>query len=167
MLRYFSAEPKSSHNFCSSQPVTHSGVLLKMEVGIRNGAWRRARRYPVYLWSLRWVYAVKKTRRLVYGVYPRIPPNTPLVTHTHAHPFNGPFPGLPGLASTRKVKPIRISLEQETVSGSGISWAICKSASRSRQITMPLPHHSFFTGQMPFLPPNQQRQSTEGSKPAS
>ena len=27
-----------------------------------------------YLWSLRWVYAVKKTRGLVYGVYPRIPP---------------------------------------------------------------------------------------------
>jgi len=28
---------------------------------------------------------------------------------------------------------------------------------------MPAPHHSvFFTGQTPFLPPNQQRQSTEG-----
>jgi len=51
-----------------------SGVLLKMEVGIRKGAWRRAWRYPAYLWSLRWVYAVKKIRRLVYGVYPRIPP---------------------------------------------------------------------------------------------
>jgi len=24
------------------------------------------------------------------------------------------------------------------------------------------PHHSFFTGQMPFLLPNQQRQRTEG-----
>ena len=45
---------------------------------------------------------------------------------------------------TRKVKPIWILLKQETVSGSGISWAICKSASRSRQITMPVPHHSFF-----------------------
>jgi len=33
-------------------------------------------------------------------------------------------------------------LEQETVSGSGISWAICKSAPRSREITMPAPHHS-------------------------
>jgi len=30
------------------------------------------------------------------------------------------------------------------VSGSGISWAICKSAPRSRQITMPVPHHSVF-----------------------
>jgi len=28
---------------------------------------------------------------------------------------------------------------------------------------MPAPHYSvFFTGRMPFLPPNQQRQSTEG-----
>ena len=35
-------------------------------------------------------------------------------------------------------------MEQETVSGSGISWAICKSAPRSRQITMPVPHHSVF-----------------------
>ena len=40
--------------------------------------------------------------------------------------------------------------------GSGISWAECKSAPHSRQITMPAPHHSvFFTGWMPFLPPNQ------------
>ena len=55
-----------------------------------------------------------------------------------------------------------ILLKQETVSGSGISWAICKSASSSRQITTPAPHYSVFTGQMPFLPPNQQCQSTEG-----
>ena len=48
------------------------------------------------------------------------------------------------------------------MSGSGISWAICKSAPRSRQITTPAPHRCFFTGRMPFLPPNQQCQSTEG-----
>ena len=30
---------------------------------------------------------------------------------------------------------------------------------------MLVPHHSVFTGQMPFLPPNQQRQSTEGTLP--
>jgi len=30
------------------------------------------------------------------------------------------------------------------VSGSGISWTICKSAPRSRQITTPEPHHSVF-----------------------
>jgi len=49
------------------------------------------------------------------------------------------------------------------VSGSGISWAICKPAPHSRQITIPAHHHSVFTGRMPFLPPNQQRQSTEGT----
>ena len=53
-------------------------------------------------------------------------------------------PGLPGWAGTRKVKPIWILMEQETVSGSGIIWAICKSAPRSRQITTPAPHHSVF-----------------------
>jgi len=52
-------------------------------------------------------------------------------------------------------------LEQEIVSGSGISWAICKSAPWPRHITMPVSHHSVFTGRMPFLLPNQQRQSTE------
>jgi len=67
-------------------------------------------------------------------------------------------------ARTQKVKPIWILLKQETVSGSGISWAICKSAPRSRQITKPAPPLlSFFTGWMPFLPPNQQHQSTEGT----
>jgi len=53
-------------------------------------------------------------------------------------------------------------LEQEIVTGSGISWAICKSAPHHRQITMPASHWLVFTGRMPFLPPNQQHQSTEG-----
>ena len=54
------------------------------------------------------------------------------------------FPGLPRWAGTRKVKPIWILLKQETVSGSSISWAICESAPRSRQIIMPATHHSVF-----------------------
>ena len=56
------------------------------------------------------------------------------------------FPGLPRWAATRKVKPIWILLKRETVSGSGISWAVCKSAPRSRLITTPAPHHSDFYG---------------------
>ena len=48
--------------------------------------------------------------------------------------------GLPWWACSRKVKLIWILLKQETASGSGISWAICKSAHRSRPITMPAPH---------------------------
>ena len=54
------------------------------------------------------------------------------------------FLGLPRWANIRKVKTIWILLKQETVCGSGISWAICKSAPNSRQITTPAPHHSVF-----------------------
>ena len=103
-----------------------------------------------YFQKTQWLYT-SGTIKLIY-------------THTR---LTALFPGPPRWAGTRKVKPIWILLKQETVSGSGsgISWAICKSASRSRQITMPVPHHSnFFTRRMPFLPPNQQRQSTEGIK---
>jgi len=44
----------------------------------------------------------------------------------------------------------------------GISWSICKSERRPGQITMPAPHHPVFIGWMPFLPPIQQHQNTEG-----
>jgi len=63
--------------------------------------------------------------------------------HTHTR-LTALFPGLHGWAGTRKAKPNWILLKQETVSGSGFSWAICKSARRSRQITIPSPHHSVF-----------------------
>jgi len=74
--------------------------------------------------------------------------------YTHTHPFNGPCPGLPRSAGTRKVKPIWILLKQEAVSGSGISWAICKSAPRSRQITTPAhPPLSFIQAGFPSCRP--------------
>jgi len=82
---------------------------------------------------------------------------------THTHPFNGPVSGTTRVSRYQKGKPIWILLKEETVSGSGISWAICKSAHRSRQITMPAPHLSVFYRRMPFLPPNQQCRSTEGT----
>jgi len=68
---------------------------------------------------------------------------TVYVTHTHTH-LTALFPGLPGWAGTRKVKPIWTLLKQETVSSSGVSWTICKSAPRSRQVTTPASHHSVF-----------------------
>ena len=84
--------------------------------------------------------------------------------HTHT-PVYGPLFRTTRVSRYQKVKPVWISLKQETVNGSGISWAMCKSAPRSREITTPAPHHSsFFTGWMPFLPPNQQCQSTEGAE---
>ena len=55
--------------------------------------------------------------------------------HTHTL-LTAVCPGLPWWAGT----PVWILLKQETVSGSSISWAICKSAPCSRQITMLAPH---------------------------
>ena len=68
-------------------------------------------------------------------------------THTHTHTdsrLTALFPGLHRSVGTRTVKPIWILLKQQTVSGSGIRWAICKSAPRPRQMTTPAPHHSVF-----------------------
>ena len=72
----------------------------------------------------------------VYFSYPML--------HTPTHPFNGPFSGTTQVSWYQKVKPIWILLKQEKVSGSGISWAIWKSAPCSRQIITPAPHHSVF-----------------------
>ena len=78
-------------------------------------------------------------------------------------PVKRPFVRTTRVSRYQKGKTNLDLLEQEAVSGSGISWVICKSVPRPRQnnhaSTTPL---SFFTGQMPFLPPNQQLHSTEG-----
>ena len=57
-----------------------------------------------------------------------LPESVCIGIHTRTHTgLTALCPGLPGWAGTRKVKPIWIWLEQEAVSGSGISWAICSS----------------------------------------
>ena len=89
-------------------------------------------------------------------------------THTHTHIiilllfWN--LSGTPQVSryqkgKTRKGKTNLDLLEQEIVSGSGICWAICKSAPHPRQPRQH-PTTQFFKGRMPFLLPNQQRQST-------
>jgi len=55
-------------------------------------------------------------------------------TRTHTHPFNRPFSGTTRVSRYQKVKPIWNLLKQVTVSGSGISWDICKSAPRSSSL---------------------------------
>ena len=72
------------------------------------------------------------------------------------------FPGLPRWSGTRKVNKSGFYWSKR-MSGSGIRWAICKSAPRSREKPCQHPTTQFFTDRMPFLPPNQQRQSTEGN----
>jgi len=51
------------------------------------------------------------------------------------------------LIGTRKVKPFSILMKQEMMGGNGISKS---SAPRSRQVTMPAPHYSVFTGRCSF-----------------
>ena len=135
-----------------------SPLLLHNMALLSAGAACLSVRFCVEYWSLV-IYA------LVFGlcIGQRSLPSHQSINYTYTR-LTALCPGPPGRAGTRKVKPIWILLEQEIVSGSGISWTICKSAARSRQITTPAPHHSVFTGRMPFLPPNQQRQSTEGNQ---
>jgi len=88
---------------------------------------------------------------------------------THTQLFYGPLGfclGLPGWAGTWKVKPGRWN--QSGFTGARDSewhWhqlGHMQIYTWSRLITTPASHHSVFTGLMPFLPPNQQCQSTEG-----
>jgi len=59
------------------------------------------------------------------------------------------FPGQPGYAVTRRVKPIWILMKQETMGGGGITWTIFKSyAPLPKWVTVPLPGLSVFTNRM-------------------
>ena len=67
--------------------------------------------------------------------------------HTHTHPFNGPLSGTTWVSRYPKGKTNLDFTEARDSEWqcSGISWAICKSAPRSRQTTTPAPHlPSFF-----------------------
>ena len=82
--------------------------------------------------------------------------------HTHTHPFNGPLSRITWLSRYQKGK---ISLDFTEARDSEWQWhqlgrmQVCTSLQTDN---MPSPHHSVFTGHIPFLPPNQQHQSTEG-----
>ena len=79
--------------------------------------------YMQSMWTLSLI-SLHTATHFTHILHTRMHARTHARTHTHTHTFNGYFPGLPGWAGTRKVKPIWILLKQETVSGSGISWAI-------------------------------------------
>ena len=84
-------------------------------------------------------------------------------THTHTHPFNGPFSGTTRVSRYQKSK---TNLDFTEARDSEWQWhqlghmQVCISLQTENHASTPL--LSFFTGRMPFLPPNQQRQSTEG-----
>jgi len=70
------------------------------------------------------------------------------------HPLNGLYGRTTWVSWHQKGKPFWILLEQDMM-GIRITWTTWKSfAPRCRQTTTPVPHHSVFTGRMPFLPPN-------------
>ena len=89
--------------------------------------------------------------------------NTKLLNNTHTQPFNGPLSRTTRVSQYQKG---RTNLDFTEARDSEWHWhqlghmQVCISLQTDNHAsTLPL---SFFTGQMPFLPPNQQRQSTEG-----
>ena len=82
-------------------------------------------------------------------------------THLHTHPFNGPLSRTTRVSRYQKGK---TNLDFTEARDSEWQWhqlghtQVCTSLQTDNHAsTAPL---SFFTGRMPFLPPNQQRQST-------
>ena len=82
---------------------------------------------------------------------------------THTHPFNGPFSGTTQVSRYQKGK---TNLDFTEARDSECQWhplgQVCTSLQTDNHASIP-PLPVFFTDRMPFLPPNQQRQSTEGN----
>ena len=89
---------------------------------------------------------------------------TPLLFSTpHTHLFNGPLSRTTRVSRYEKGK---TNPDFTEARDSEWQWhqlghmQVCTLLQTDNHASTP--HHSVFTGQMPFLPPNQQRQSTEG-----
>jgi len=86
------------------------------------------------------------------------------LVHTHKHPFNGPFSGTTRVSWYQKGK---TNLDFTGARDSEWQWhqlrhmQVCTLLQTDIHATTP--PLCFFTGRMPFLPSNQQRQSTEGT----
>ena len=86
-----------------------------------------------------------------------------LTYYTHAHPFNGPLSGTTQVSRYQKGK---TNMDFTGARDSERQWhqlghmQVCTSLQRDNHASTSL--LKFFTGRMPFLPPNQQCQSTEG-----
>jgi len=85
-----------------------------------------------------------------------------LYTHTHTHPFNGPFSGTTQVSRYQKGKTnLDFTGARQWVAVEPTGPYASLHLAPDRQ---PRQHPTiqFFTGRMPFLQPNQQCQSTEG-----
>jgi len=82
----------------------------------------------------------------------------------NTHPFNGP---LSGTTQVSRYQTGKTSLDFTEARDSEWQWhqlghmQVCTSLQADNHASTP--PLGFFTGRMPFLPPNQQRQSTEGT----
>ena len=85
-------------------------------------------------------------------------------THTHTHPFNGPFSGTTRVSRFKKGK---TNVDFTEARDSEWQWhqlghmQVCTSLQRDNHASTPM--FSFFKGRMTFLLLNQQHQSTEGT----
>ena len=83
--------------------------------------------------------------------------------HIHTHPFNGPLSGTTQVSQYQKGK---TNLDFTGARDSERQWyqlghmQVCTSLQTDNHASTSL--LKFFTGRMPFLPPHQQCQSTEG-----
>ena len=83
----------------------------------------------------------------------------------HTHPFNGLLSGTTRVSRYQKC---RTNLDFTEARDSEWQWhplghmQVCTSLQTDNHASTP--PLRFFTGRMPFLPPNQQRQSTESNK---
>jgi len=78
-------------------------------------------------------------------------------TQTHTHPFNGPFFGTTQVSRYQKGK---TNLDFTEARDSEWQWHQQGHVQTHTDDHASTPQLKFFTGQMPFLSPNQQRQST-------
>jgi len=79
----------------------------------------------------------------------------------HTHTFNGPFPGTIQVSRYQKGNHFTEARDSEWQWHQLGNIQVCTSLQTDNHANT---HHSVFTGRMPFLPPNQQRQSTAGNQ---
>ena len=98
---------------------------------------------------------------------PTAPESSTLTTRLASRPFNSLFSRTMWVSRYQKVEPVWIAMRQEMV---GFSDAVASAGPRANNLHIApdrQPHqhliNSMFTGQMLFLTPNQQCQSTEGN----